>query len=83
MSYVRDTHQIWEANVQPLGPMFQHLLVTWGPNNKPKMLKVGPKLFFWGPWDSWCKVGLKHEFKDNFTMSTLCITTHETTSHIN
>ncbi len=25
-------HQIWEANLQPLGP-----------NNKPKMLKVGPK----------------------------------------
>jgi hypothetical protein len=21
-------HQIWEANLQPLGPMFQHLLVS-------------------------------------------------------
>jgi hypothetical protein len=27
-------HPIWEANLQPLGP-----------NNKPKMLKVGPKFF--------------------------------------
>jgi len=22
-------HQIWEANLQPLGPMFQHLLIFW------------------------------------------------------
>jgi hypothetical protein len=22
-------HQIWEANLQPLGPMFQHLLISW------------------------------------------------------
>ncbi len=21
-------HQIWEANLQPLGPMFQHLLIS-------------------------------------------------------
>jgi hypothetical protein len=25
--------------------MFTHLLVTWGPNNNPKMLKIGPKVF--------------------------------------
>jgi hypothetical protein len=46
-------HQIWEANLQPLGPMFQHFIKypdiivlafisNLGPNNKPKMLKVGP-----------------------------------------
>jgi len=49
-------HGIWEANLQPLGPMFQHLyypdvnvlalISNLGPNNKPKMLKVDPK-FFW------------------------------------
>jgi hypothetical protein len=22
-------HQIWEANLQSLGPMFQHLLISW------------------------------------------------------
>jgi hypothetical protein len=22
-------HQIWEANLQPLGPMFKHLLIFW------------------------------------------------------
>jgi len=22
-------HQIWEANLPPLGPMFQHLLISW------------------------------------------------------
>ncbi len=49
---------IWEANLEPLGPMFQHLLISsrqcscssifitnLGPNNKSKMLKVGPKFF--------------------------------------
>jgi hypothetical protein len=42
-------HQIWEANLQPLGPMFMHffdILTTFinnlKPNNKPKMLKIGP-----------------------------------------
>jgi hypothetical protein len=49
-------HLIWEANLQPLRPMFQHLLYpdtnvlafisNLGPKNRPKMLKVGPK-FFW------------------------------------
>jgi len=24
----RGYHQIWEANLQPLGPMFQHLLIS-------------------------------------------------------
>jgi hypothetical protein len=49
-------HRIWEANLQPLGPMLWHLLISWcqcrtfisnlgGPNHKPKMLKVGPKFF--------------------------------------
>jgi hypothetical protein len=27
-------HQIWEVDVQPLGP-----------NNNPKLIKVGPKIF--------------------------------------
>jgi hypothetical protein len=22
-------HQIWKANLQPLGPMFQHLLISY------------------------------------------------------
>jgi hypothetical protein len=42
-------HQIWE---KPLGSMFHHLFINvlafinnLGPNNKPKMLKVGPKFF--------------------------------------
>ncbi len=29
-------HQLWEANLQPLGPMFQHLLVTWGQTTSQK-----------------------------------------------
>ncbi len=43
------------ANLQPLDPMLQHLLIfdlnviafinNLGSNNKPKMLKVGPKFF--------------------------------------
>jgi hypothetical protein len=52
-------HQIWGTNLQTLRPMFQHLLIYPGinvpalnnklrPNNKPKMLKVGPKFF--QPW---------------------------------
>ncbi len=51
-------HRIWEANLQPLRPMFQHLVYletnvlafisNLGPNNRPKMLKVGPKFF--RPW---------------------------------
>jgi hypothetical protein len=48
----KEYHQIWEANLQPLGPMFHHLFINvlafinnLGPNNKPKMLKVGPKFF--------------------------------------
>ncbi len=46
------------ANLQPLDPMLQHLLIfdlnviafinNLGSNNKPKMLKVGPKFF--QPW---------------------------------
>jgi hypothetical protein len=24
----KEYHQIWEANLQPLGPMFQHLLIS-------------------------------------------------------
>jgi hypothetical protein len=52
----KEYHQIWEANLQLLGPMFQHLfypdvnvlafMSNLVPNNKPKMLKVGPK-FSW------------------------------------
>jgi hypothetical protein len=38
--------KIWEANLQPLGPIFQHLLSNLGPICDPKMLKVGLK-FFW------------------------------------
>ncbi len=38
-------HQIWEANLQPLGPMFQHFFSNLGPICNPKMLKVGPKYF--------------------------------------
>jgi len=36
-------HQIWEANVQPLGPMFKHLLVTWGQFATQKCSKLAPK----------------------------------------
>ncbi len=38
-------HQIWEANLQPFGPMFQQFISNLGPNSKPKMLKVGPQFF--------------------------------------
>jgi hypothetical protein len=48
-------HRIWEANLHPLRPMSQHLLYldinvlafisNLGPNNRPKMLKIGPKFF--------------------------------------
>ncbi len=60
-------HQIWEANLQPLGPMFQHLfiniltsmfqhlLATWGQTASQKCSKLAPSFF--GP-DSQCKVGL-------------------------
>jgi hypothetical protein len=33
------------AFINILTSMFWHLLITWGPNNKPKMLKVGPQVF--------------------------------------
>jgi hypothetical protein len=33
------------AFINILTSMFWHLLVTWGPNNKPKMLKVGLQVF--------------------------------------
>jgi hypothetical protein len=52
-------HQIWEANLQPLGPnvsafiniltsIFLAFISSLGSNNKPKMLNVGPQ-FFSGP----------------------------------
>ncbi len=41
-------HQIWEANLQPLGPMFQHLLVTWGQFAIQKCSKLAPSFF--GSW---------------------------------
>jgi hypothetical protein len=41
----KDTMEFGKATLSPLGPMFQHLLNNLGPNNKPKLLKVGPKFF--------------------------------------
>jgi hypothetical protein len=49
-------HQIWEANLQTLGvsvsafiniptSKVQAFISNLGPNNKPQMLKVGPKFF--------------------------------------
>jgi hypothetical protein len=48
-------HHIWEANLQPLGPIFQHLLISWrnvlavirnlGPICNPKMFKLAPSFF--------------------------------------
>jgi hypothetical protein len=43
-------HQIWEVDVQPRGP-----------NNNPKLIKVGPKFF--SP-DPCCKAGLSHLSKN-------------------
>jgi hypothetical protein len=40
-------HQIWKANLQSLGPMFQHLLVTWGQFPTQKSSKLAPS--FYGP----------------------------------
>jgi hypothetical protein len=37
-------HGIWEANLQPLGPMFQHLLVMWGQTTSQKCSKLVPSL---------------------------------------
>jgi hypothetical protein len=47
-------HQIWEANLQPLRPMFRHLIISnvlafisnLGPICNPKMFKVSPKVFW-------------------------------------
>jgi hypothetical protein len=38
-------NQIWKVNLQLLGPMFQHLLITLGQFATQEMLKVGPKFF--------------------------------------
>jgi hypothetical protein len=38
-------YRIWEANLQPWGANVPASISNLGPNNKPKMLKVGPKLF--------------------------------------
>jgi hypothetical protein len=38
-------HQIWEADFQPLGLMFKHLLVTWGPFANKKCSKLAPSFF--------------------------------------
>jgi hypothetical protein len=38
-------YQIWEANLQALGTNVLAFISNLGPNNKPKMLKVGPKFF--------------------------------------
>jgi hypothetical protein len=52
-------HRIWEVNLQPLEvganvaafvniltSNILHFISYLGPNNKPKMLKVGPKCFW-------------------------------------
>jgi len=60
-------HPIWEANLQPLGPMFHHLFINilnvnnilafvsnLGPNDKPKKNAQSWPQVFLGP-DSYCK----------------------------
>jgi hypothetical protein len=39
-------HQIWEANLQPLGLMFEHLLVTWGQTTSQTNPQSWPPSFF-------------------------------------
>jgi hypothetical protein len=41
----KDTIQLGEANLQPLGANVPAFISTLGPNNKQKMLKVGVKFF--------------------------------------
>jgi hypothetical protein len=52
-------HRLWEANLEALGSMFQHLLISWhqcssiflmigGHATSQKCSKLGPKFF--GPW---------------------------------
>ncbi len=50
-------HQIWETDLQPLGPMFQHLLIIWGQFATLKCSKLA--LSFFDP-DSKCKAGLNY-----------------------
>jgi hypothetical protein len=38
-------HAIWETNLQPLGANVLAFITNLRPNNKPKMLKVGPPSF--------------------------------------
>jgi hypothetical protein len=38
-------HRIWEPNLQPLGPMFQHLLIR-GQTTNPKCSNLAPSFFF-------------------------------------
>jgi hypothetical protein len=61
----KDATKFGEANLQPLRgrPMFEHLLITSVPNNKPKMLKVGPSFF---SLDSKCKTHLRILFSFSF-----------------
>jgi hypothetical protein len=44
-SLERGYHGIWEANLQPFGANVEAFISNLGPKNKPKMLKVGAKVF--------------------------------------
>jgi len=41
----KDTIQLGEANLQPLGPMFQHLLAPWALTTGKKCSKLAPSFF--------------------------------------